>query len=137
MEARVSGPDGREWVVRSFRFRRPPWRQFDLTLGLFDPDEGLGLVYVPLLLLALLLAPFTLLILPCLVFVGEVGGRAAWSLVASRRWVEAVHEGPPSSRMTWQTTQADSDAVAEQVTRQLEFGYDRVQPHNARFLGFR
>jgi hypothetical protein len=112
MEARVTGPDGREWVVRSFRYRRPPWRQ-----------AGVGVV--------------TQLLVPLVVFAGEAAGRGVWSLVASRRWVEAVHEGPPFSRMSWETKSDDASAVVDQVARQLELGYDRIQPHRARFLGFR
>jgi hypothetical protein len=137
MERSVRGPDGRDWVVHGYRFRRPPWRQLGSGFGLLDPDEGFGLVYVPLLLVYVVLAPLTLVVFPLVVFLAEAAVRAAWSLVASPRWVEAVHEGPAFSRMTWVTDAGHEQAVVEQVSRQLELGYDRVQPHRARFLGFR
>jgi hypothetical protein len=105
---RVSSPDGREWVVRSYRFRRPPWRPV-------DP----GLV-----------------VLPVLVFAVEAWARLLWAAVTSHRWVEAEHAGPPRSRLSWLTSAEHADAVVEQAARQLELGYERIQPHNARFLGF-
>ena len=134
MERRLRGPDGREWVVRSYRFRRPPWRQPG-GLGVLDPDEGL-FVYVPFLLLYVVLAPLTLLLLPLLVFLLEAPIRAVSALVSRQRWVVAVHEGAAPSRMTWVTDPQHLDAVVAQVGRQLELGYDPVQPHRARFLGF-
>ena len=130
----MQGPDGREWVVRSYRFRRPPWRPLG-SLGLLDPDEGL-FVYVPFLLLYVVLAPLTLLLLPLLAFLVEAPIRGVLALVSPRRWVEAVHEGAAPSRMTWVTDPEHLDAVVDQIGRQLELGYDRVQPHRARFLGF-
>jgi hypothetical protein len=39
--------------------------------------------------------------------------------------------------MSWETTSHDASAVVDQVARQLELGYERIQPHRARFLGFR
>ena len=52
------------------------------------------------------------------------------------RYVEARHDGPPFSRMTWVVPVDRVEAVVDQVARQLELGYDRIQPHNAQFLGF-
>jgi hypothetical protein len=58
------------------------------------------------------------------------------SLVFRVRYVEARHDGPPFSRMTWVVPASRVEAVVDQVARQLELGYDRIQPHNAQFLGF-
>jgi hypothetical protein len=40
------------------------------------------------------------------------------------------------ARLTWRTDSRHAAAVAEQVARQLELGYIRVEPHNAVFEGF-
>ena len=58
------------------------------------------------------------------------------SLVFRVRYVEACHDGVQWSRMTWVVPADRADAVVDQVARQLELGYDRIQPHNAEFLGF-
>jgi hypothetical protein len=58
------------------------------------------------------------------------------SLIFRVRYVEARHDGPPFSRMTWVVPADRAEAVVDQVVRQLELGYDRIQPHSAQFLGF-
>lgn len=65
---------------------------------------------------------------------GPIAAIAA--MVWSRRWVEAVHDGQPRSRMSWATDAEHEEAVIDQVARQLELGYDRITPHRASFLGF-
>jgi hypothetical protein len=135
MRREVRASDGRAWVVRTYRFERPPWRTVGLGLGLFDPDEGV-FVYLPLVFVAVLLAPLTLVLLPLLIFFGEAGSRAVLALVANRYTVEAVHEGPPRSRMRWTTAGEHVGAVLEQVARQLELGYERIRPHRGEFVGF-
>jgi hypothetical protein len=130
----VEGPDGREWIVRSYRFRRPPWRPIDPGLGIFDPDEGL--LVMPGLVLFFVLAPITLVVVPALIFLVETWARLLWALVASERWLEATHAGPPRSRLSWVTDAEHEEAVVDQVARQLELGYERIQPHRAQFLGF-
>jgi hypothetical protein len=135
MEKSVSGPDGREWVVRSYRLRRPPWRPVDPGLGVLDPDEGL-FVNIPGLVLFVVMAPITFVVVPALVFGVEAWARLLRALVTTQRWVEATHAGPPSSRLSWLTDAEHEAAVCEQVGRQLELGYERIQPHRARFLGF-
>jgi hypothetical protein len=136
MERRADGPDGREWIVRSYAYRRPPWRPVDPSLGMLaDPDDSV-FVYIPFLLLAFVLAPIGLVLVPLLVFLVEAPARMVVSLFSQRRWIEAAHEGPPASRMTWQTDAADAAAVVDQVARQLELGYERIEPYRARFLRF-
>ena len=134
MRRTVEGADGREWVVRSYRFRRPPWRAVDPGLGVLDPDEGL--LNLPGIVLLVALAPITLVVLPALVFLVETWARLVAALVSSRRWVEAIYAGPPSSRLSWLTDSEHVEPVVEQVARQLALGYERIQPHRARFLGF-
>ena len=43
---------------------------------------------------------------------------------------------PHAIRMTWRIDAAHVEAVAEQVARQLELGYERIEPHNAVFERF-
>jgi hypothetical protein len=38
--------------------------------------------------------------------------------------------------MTWVTDAEHVDAVVEQVARQLELGYSKIEPHRATFRGF-
>ena len=76
------------------------------------------------------------LIVPLLVIVVEMPIAAVRALVSNDRWVEAESEGQPFDRMTWRTDTAHVVAVADQVARQLELGYDRIAPHNAEFEGF-
>jgi threonine aldolase len=57
-------------------------------------------------------------------------------LLSRTRWVEASSAGLLRARLTWRTDSRHAAAVAEQVARQLELGYIRVEPHNAVFEGF-
>jgi len=57
-------------------------------------------------------------------------------LFGGARWVEASSAGSLRARLTWRTDSRHAAAVAEQVARQLELGYMRVEPHNAIFEGF-
>ena len=127
MTRRATGPDGREWVVRSFRFRRPPWRSFG---GDVPEMTFIDLVlYLPLGFLRVV-------VLPLLAFLVEAPVSAFLSLVSSARYVEAVHEGPAPSRMTWLAPSERVPEIVDQIARQLELGYDRITPYNAEFLGF-
>jgi hypothetical protein len=58
------------------------------------------------------------------------------ALFSEERTVEAWSPAPQAMRLTWRTDAAHVAAVADQVARQLELGYNRVQPHNAVFEGF-
>ena len=85
----VRGPDGREWVVRSYRFRRPPWR----TVGSSLEDElgcfG-GILALPLIAVV---SFFTVLVIPVAGFLLEAPIVALWSFLSGRRWIEAAHAG--------------------------------------------
>lgn len=124
---------GRTWVVSSYRFRWPPWRAFWPDTELDDP---LGDWSVAAFVLNLLLAPFTLFVIPLLVYPLETAAHGLYALVSPILWVSAAAEGEPRIRMTWITDTDHADAVVEQVARQLELGYSKIEPHRAQFLGF-
>jgi hypothetical protein len=110
--------DGREWEIHIQRFQwRKPGEKYH------DPvsDEGLA-------------------------FLDEIV-EVAWAAVTfpaaivrsvrtRYRRVEAICWWPNEARMVWETDAAHVDAVAEELTRQLERGYEHVAPANATFLGF-
>jgi hypothetical protein len=50
--------------------------------------------------------------------------------------VEAICWWPNEVRMVWETDAAHVEAVAEEVARQLEQGYEHLAPANATFVGF-
>jgi hypothetical protein len=93
-----------------------------------------GVFFVFDLFLALVSALIAGLIIPLLAVVVETPVAAVRALFSSERWVEAA--GGSSERLTWRTDAAHAAAVAEQVARQLELGYNRIEPHNAVFEGF-
>jgi hypothetical protein len=131
------GPDGREWLVRSYRYRLPPWR----TVSFSEPGPGdYGCVAAPLFFVETVIAAvgafFGVLVLPLLAFVFEAPATWIWSRFNGRCYVEATYAGSYVSRMRWRTTTERVEAVVDQVVRQLELGYDRVLPHGAEFLGF-
>ena len=95
---------------------------------------GGGIFFVVDLLLALISALIAGLIIPLLEIVVETPVAGLRALVTDERWVEAARSG--SERLTWRTSSRYAGAVAEQVARQLELGYNRVEPHNAVFEGF-
>jgi hypothetical protein len=123
----------RSWVVRSYRFRWPPWRSFWPDTELDDP---LGDLSVLAFFLNLLLAPFTLFIIPLLVYPLETAVHSLNALVTPVRWVNAAAEGEPRIQMTWITDEEHEEAVVDQVARQLELGYSKIEPYRAHFLGF-
>lgn len=133
---RVRDPYGREWIVRSRRFRRPPWRSFGPDLdeegwlgsgGMIDALVGI--------VIWLVVGFFFVVLVPLAVFLVEAPAVTLVSLFSRARWIEATHEGPPLSRMTWKAPADRAEAVVGQVGRQLELGYPRIQPHGAEFVG--
>ena len=128
----VTAPDGREWHVRIHRFRPPRWRQFE-PLFSEDPDSFLfGLVDIFLGLLSAILG----LLLSVAMVAVELPVNAVRGLVSDERTVEASSGSPQPLRLTWRTDGGHAAAVADQVARQLELGWNRVEPHNAVFEGF-
>jgi hypothetical protein len=130
MTLQVAGPGGRTWRVRVYRWRRPPWRP--MTPEYDDLSDWMFPILIPIYLVMTVIG---LTLIPLAVFLAEALVTAIWSLFSTQRFVEAVSDAPPS-RLSWVTASSLAPAVAEQVARQLELGYDRIQPHNAAFLGF-
>ena len=118
--------------MRVYRFRWPPWRQSEAWFS-EEPMFG-GVLFVVDVVLAVISAVIAGLIIPLVAMVVETPVAGLRALFTSERWVEAAQEG--SDRMTWRTDAAHAAAVADQVARQLELGYDRIAPHNAVFEGF-
>ena len=119
--------------MRVYRFRAPEWRRFR---PLFDEELELT-PFLPFeVIFAIVSAVVTTLVLPLLSVVIETPADALRGLVSDTRWVEAKAPALRRSRLTWRTDSRHAPAVAEQVARQLELGYTRVEPHNAVFEGF-
>jgi hypothetical protein len=123
----VKGPDGREWVVRSYRFRRPPWRSFGPDLPEMGPLDMV--LYLPVGFLRVL-------VLPLLAFLAEAPFALLLAAFGHERYVEASCPAPQPSRLTWRVPAEHLSDIVDQVARQLELGYGRITPHNADFLGF-
>jgi hypothetical protein len=123
---------GRRWIVRSYRFSWPPWRAFwpEAEVGDFIWQSPLSFA------INLVFAPITLFLIPLVLYPLEVGGRGLYALVTDERWVSAAAEGEPHIRMTWLTDDEHEEAVVDQIARQLELGYSKIEPHRAHFLGF-
>lgn len=132
VERRVErGP--RTWVVRSYRFSWPPWRAFwpeAETEGVFWSTSPIGFM------VNLVFAPFTLFVIPLLVFPIEAAGRGAFALTSNERRIDASPEGEPRVLMMWVTDAEHEEAVVEQIAHQLALGYAKIEPHRAHFLGF-
>src|SRR5262249_28962051 len=64
----VSGPDGRAWRVRVYRFRAPRWRDFGAA---YSEDPSLAIFWPVDIVLGVLSAVFMGLIVPFLVIVVE------------------------------------------------------------------
>ena len=128
----VRSTDGREWQVRVRRFRPPRWHQPE---GWFSEDPDPWLFGFGDVVLAVISAVLGLLFSLVLVLIA-LPVNAFRAVFSDDRTVEASSLGRQAMRMAWRTDAAHAAAVAEQVARQLELGYDRVQPHNAVFEGF-
>jgi hypothetical protein len=116
--------------VRVYRFRAPEWRRFP---PLFHEEDEFTWLFVVDLVVGLVSAFFAVLVFPLLAILIETPARALQALVTDDRWVEAAS---PDARLTWRTSSRHAGDVSEQIARQLELGYTRVQPHNAVFEGF-
>jgi hypothetical protein len=87
-------------------------------------------------LINLVFAPFTLLVIPALLFPIEAAGRGLFALASHRRQVDAAAEGEPRILLRWVTDAEHEEAVVDQVAHQLALGYAKIEPHRAHFLGF-
>ena len=131
----VRAPDGRLWTIRERWLPRfgglPPDSDVDAFDDAFEAAPRLSpffLFDVLLLLLALVwYAARLALAIPAALF--------RLSFMPPR--IEAVHAGPPYSRMTWRAANrhAGPDVVA-QVAEAIERGDRRIRVDGATFLGF-
>jgi hypothetical protein len=112
---RARSPDGREWELRSYRFRMPPWRDQDLgdewdgTLvggGIYAVETLFGSVIAPLAI-GLVELPVTLVRAP----------------FTRTRWIEAVCRDPAEIRILWRSSRAHVEQAKTEIASQLELGY--------------
>ena len=127
----MRGPDGREWTIRERWLPRFEALPPDSDVDAFEPSPGLSPFFVfdvLLLLLALVwYAVRLVLAIPVALF------RASFT----PPWVEAVHEGPPYSRMTWRAANRQvGPQVIAQIVEAIERGDRRIRVEGATFLGF-
>jgi hypothetical protein len=87
-------------------------------------------------LIGTLLVVLLSLVVSLLIAVVELPISIARGLFSSERRVEAICLWPNEIRMEWKTTREHAHEVAEAITRQLERGYEELEPANSTFLGF-
>ena len=110
----VVAPDGRAWRVAQHRFRRPRWRGWrrgsdeegggnGSSWGSFDLGGGDDACGAILLVIAVVVAAILIgiLLLPVLIFLGELVVLAVLAYVLGRWWVVADTEGPPPEQRIW------------------------------------
>ena len=124
----VRGPDGRWWTIRERWLPRfgglPPDPELD--------DYGPGLL--PFSPLDVIFFVFNIVFY----FVRLLAGIpiALFRLAFRPPLIEAVHEGPPYSAMTWRANDRHvGPQVIEQIAQAIERGDRRIQVEGATFLG--
>ena len=127
----VRGPDGRLWTIRERWLPRFEGLEADSDLDASEPIPTLSAFFVfDLLLLVLALLWYAVrlvLALPALLF----------RLSFLPPLIEAEHQGPPYSRMTWRAANRQiGPAVIAQVAEAIERGDRRIRVEGATFLGF-
>jgi hypothetical protein len=113
----VRAPDGREWKVRSYRFRWPP------VLGISAHGESFSAGAMLFRLLFGLVVGLIIFLIASLV-------KALVTPFLRSAWVEASSSKPDRKLLTWKTSRASSAAVTTEVVQQLTAGQD-PQPQNA------
>jgi len=110
---RVRAPDGREWELRTGRFRLPRWRK--------NPYERLGAA--PALDDLWIASDFV----PLGQFAVELPLALARGVVDRGGWIEAVCRYP-DARITWRVTnRRELRASLERIGEQLARGYDSLE----------
>lgn len=123
--AHVTTPHGTEWIVRAFRVRLPPWRTVDAGDDVWGNDPDIVTV-----VLALVVLPFTMFLIPLALAIFELPVAVVRGLVSGDRWIEAVAaDGGVGGRYLWRTTRVDAPGVHAAVAAQLSAG---ESPHPAR-----
>jgi hypothetical protein len=125
---KVKAPDGREWEIRSYRFRWPRFFPFPSS-----SDTGSSTT------MSTSAGAFLFRLLFGLVF-----GLVIWLLAAlvkalvhpvrRRAWVDATSLKPEAKVLVWKTRRGKEEAVAAEVAQQLSTG-SAPQPQNATPLG--
>jgi hypothetical protein len=108
---KVQAPDGREWVVRSYRFKWP--RFFPGTSSSSSGSASIGALLARLVF-ALVFGLVVWLIAALLKALVHPFRRAAW--------VDATSLKPEAKVLTWKTRRGSEDAVAAEVAEQLLAG---------------
>jgi hypothetical protein len=112
--------------VRPFLVRLPSWREGGRDVDHEDDALSVLLAFFEWLVLGLL-APLVLVVLETPVAVARgVFGRTGW--------VDAVCRWPAEIRITWRTTRAERHAVADEIARRLERGYEGLTPERAELV---
>jgi hypothetical protein len=112
--------------VRPYLVRFPTWREGGHT-DVWDDSLGALLLHVVETL-------FLALLLPAVLFVLELPFAVGRSLVGRTGWVDAGCRWPGEIRITWRTTRGARRAVAAEIARRLEQGYEDVTPEGAELV---
>jgi hypothetical protein len=114
----VKAPDGRDWQVRSFRFR---WPRFLPAASSSSGGTSAG-AFLGRLVFAIVFGLVIWLIAVLLKALVHPFRRVAW--------VEATSAKPDQKRLLWKTGRGSEDAVAAEVAEQLRAGTP-PRPQNA------
>lgn len=121
---KVKAPDGREWEIRSYRFRWPG------VIG-FRSSPGATAASSSYTMQALLVRLVFALVFSLVVWVISVLLKALVTPFRRSAWVDAVSLRPERKDLTWKTSRAHAHAVAAEIAEQLAAGQP-PQPQNAK-----
>jgi hypothetical protein len=121
---RARSPDGREWEIRSHRFRMPPWREQDVDE--WDGSLAGGVVYA-------VETAFGSVIVPLVAGLVELPLTVARAPFTRTRWIEAVCREPAEIRIVWKSSRAQVAQAKAEIAGQLEQGY-KLDPAGAEFV---
>ena len=119
---RVTAPDGREWEVRSYRFRWPHFLGFRSHPDDASPYSS----YTPAALIARLLLAISFSLA---LFILMAIAKALVTPFQRRAWVDAFSHKPEQKRLSWKTTRAHARAVALEVADQIASGSPPAPQH--------
>jgi hypothetical protein len=118
----VDAPDGREWEIRSYRYRWPRFFAMPSTSSDTTTASTSAGAFVFRLLFALAFGLVLWLIAALAKAIVHPFRRAAW--------VDATSTKPDAKVLLWKTRRGQEDAVAAEVARQLGAG-EPPKPENA------
>jgi hypothetical protein len=120
---KVVAPDGREWEVRSYRFRWPGFVGFRSSPDPASPYSS----YTPSALIARLVLAISFSLV---LFIVMSILKALVTPFRRRAWVDALSHKPDQKRLSWKTTRAHVRVVAQEVSEQIASG-NPPEPQNA------